>query len=336
MADFLAGLQQIKTDLEEKQKNGETGDAAKETEKKVEEEQKEPEQIIDQADPQDEPADDEAGDEEHVAEEDQAKDGESEEDRRQRMIKTRQANRREKEKAERKKLEEDLAREREERAKDRERLARLEGTLEASKKPEPAKKDEDPEPDAELFPEDHNRWSLRQVNKRLEAQDKILKDQEVQNKLTHFKSLVAQAEDEFVKTNPKADYKGAEGYMVEMNVKLKMAGNPKMTEAQARAETESQKMQLFQQVARDGGNPMETVIRLAQAQGYTGKKEEQPKAKANLEKVSENQRKSANLIGGSSASANGKLTSDQVLHMSAAKLAELKAKDPNYMDKIVQ
>lgn len=206
-----------------------------------------------------------------------------------------------------------------------ERMARLEGRADASA---PAAAKEDAEPDALLYPEDHRDWR----EKRLEA--RLAKAEAVAAEAAGFANYqkesrgVALLETTFKSANPTEDYDGAVKFMVKRERAMKKLMNPKLTDAQADAQTESEKVTLFKSLYAQGRDPAKVVLDMAKAQGYTagadkGGGKEFP-AKTNLQKLADNQRRSANLMGGSPAGkSKATLTADDVLGMSFSKLLKL-------------
>lgn len=205
-----------------------------------------------------------------------------------------------------------------------ERLARLEGRAEAAPKPEPKVDLADQEPDRDLYPEDHAQWELRQVKKQLEELKEFRKKQEQMTQFEAERRGVQALEGQF--KQKAADYDDAVAFLVEKEKRVKKVMNPGATDAQLDALIEQEKVALFKQIYATGKNPAEVVYELAKADGWTGKKSSPtPAAKpsSNLDRVAENQRRAASLIGGSSADKTGKITSEQLLSMSVDELVRM-------------
>lgn len=205
-----------------------------------------------------------------------------------------------------------------------ERLAKLEGRSEASPKLESKVDLADQEPDRDLYPEDWNVWNSNQLRKELEELKSFKKQQEAMTQFEAERRGVAALEGQF--KQKAADYDDAVAYLVEKEKRVKKVINPNATDAQIDSLIEQEKVALFKQIYATGKNPAEVVYELAKADGWTGKKAlPTPAAKpsSNLDRVAENQRKAASLIGGSSADKTGKITSEQLLSMSVDELVRV-------------
>ena len=196
-----------------------------------------------------------------------------------------------------------------------ERIAKLEGRAEAAPKPAEQPALEDQEPDADLYPEDHARWEVRQLKKELEGIKKFKQEQE---QVTTFQREAAGVEALEAQYKAKApDYDDAVQYLVEKERRLKKVFNPSATDAQLDAMIKAEKVQLFKQILAGGRNPAEVVYEIAKQDGWQPKaKRQAPAAGTDLDAVKENQRRASNIIGGSPAEASGKVTSDQIFNMS--------------------
>lgn len=210
-----------------------------------------------------------------------------------------------------------------------ERVARLEGRAETAAPA--AKVVEDTEPDALMYPDDHREWRERKLEARLAKAEAIAA--EAQGFANYQKETrgVQLLESTFKSANPKEDYDGAVQFMVERERALKKLMNPKLTDAQADAQTESEKVQLFKDLYSKGHDPAKMIVDMAKVQGFTpgtaGKGKEVVN-KTNLQQLAENQRKSTNLMGGSPAGkSKTTTTSDDVLGMGFSKLMKLSSKE---------
>lgn len=210
-----------------------------------------------------------------------------------------------------------------------ERLARLEGRAEANAPA--AKAQEDAEPDALLYPDDHNQWKLRKMEKRLEAAEAVAKDAAGFANYQKESRGVALLESTFKSSNPTEDYDGAVKFMIERERAMKRLMNPTLTDAQADAQTESEKVTLFKTLYSQGRDPAKVIMDMAKAQGFSpGAKVDgkETASRTNLQKIAENQRKSTNLMGGSPAGkSKTTLSSDDVLGMGFSKLMKLSSKE---------
>lgn len=197
-----------------------------------------------------------------------------------------------------------------------ERLARLEGKAEAQPKVDVKPALEDQEPDADLYPEDHARWEVRQLKKELEEVKKFKQQQE---QVTTFQREAAGVEALEAQYKAKApDYDEAVQFLVEKERRLKKVFNPQATDAQLDAMIKAEKVQMFKQILAAGRNPAEVVYEIAKQDGWQPKaaKAKPAASGSNLEAVAENQRRAANIIGGSPAESSGKVTSEQIFNMS--------------------
>ncbi len=198
-----------------------------------------------------------------------------------------------------------------------ERLARLEGKAESTAKPEAKPALEDQEPDADLYPEDHARWEVRQLKKELEEIKKFKAQQEQVSSFQREAAGVEALEAQYKAKTP--DYDDAVQFLVEKERRLKRVFNPQATDAQLDAMIKAEKVQLFKQILSAGRNPTEVVYEIAKQDGWQPKgkaKADKHAASSNLEAVAENQRRAANIIGGSPAESSGKVTSEQIFNMS--------------------
>jgi DNA repair exonuclease SbcCD ATPase subunit len=200
-----------------------------------------------------------------------------------------------------------------------ERLAKLEGRAEATPKPAEQPALEDQEPDADLYPEDHARWEVRQLKKEL---DEVKKFKQTQEQVSTFQREVAgvQAlEGQFKTTAP--DYDDAVQFLVEKEKRMKRLLNPQATDAQLESQIQAEKVALFKQILAAGKNPAEMVYEIAKQDGWQPKGKQAAAApKPSLNKLADNQRRAASIIGGTPAESSGKVTSDQLFSMSMQEL----------------
>jgi hypothetical protein len=196
----------------------------------------------------------------------------------------------------------------------RERLARLEGRAEATAKPEAAVA-EDKEPDAVLYPEDHNAWKIRQMEQRVEKAERTAADAAAFANWQREQRGMQSLEASYKAANPSEKYDEAMQFLVEKERAAKKLMNPKLTDAQADEMTQSEKLQLFKSLHQQGRDPASVLMQVAKMQGFMGATAA-AKPKVDLKKVEENQRRSASLIGGSPAAAKDKkLGTDDVFNM---------------------
>ena len=224
-----------------------------------------------------------------------------------------------------KELKEQLEQERQQRQAMAERLAKLEGRAEAAPAPAAAPPLEDQEPDADLYPEDHARWELRQLKKELEEVKKFKQSQEQVNTFQREVAGVQALEGQFKAKTP--DYDDAVQFLVEKEKRMKRLLNPQATDAQLEAQIQAEKVGLFKQILAAGKNPAEMVYEIAKQDGWQPKSSAPaasaaPAAKPKLDAIAENQRKAASIIGGSPADNSGSVTSDQIFNMSMEKLVK--------------
>lgn len=240
---------------------------------------------------------------------------------------------------EKKELREALEKERAERQALAERLAKLEGKTEALAKPEAKKEEEDPEPDKIMYPEDHLTWKNRQLEKKLEALEKTAQSEAQYNQHQRELQGMQALEADYKASNPGTDYDGALKYLTEKERAIKKAMNPEMTDVQINKVIAAEKLQFFRARYSEGKDPVAMIVNLAKTHGYTGEAPKaDPKPKVDLAKVADNQRRGANLIGGSPAAKDtGKPTGEQILAMSMfgkGGLASLNAANPSAFDNL--
>jgi hypothetical protein len=200
-----------------------------------------------------------------------------------------------------------------------ERLAKLEGRAEATPKPAEQPALEDQEPDADLYPEDHARWEVRQLKKELEDVKKFKQQQEQVSTFQREVAGVQALEGQFKATTP--DYDDAVQFLVEKEKRMKRLLNPQATDAQLDAQIQAEKVSLYKQILAAGKNPAEMVYEIAKQDGWQPKgKQAAATPKPSLNKLADNQRRAASIIGGTPAESSGKVTSDQLFSMSMQEL----------------
>lgn len=198
----------------------------------------------------------------------------------------------------------------------RERLARLEGRDEARTAPANAKQ-EDKEPDSMLYPEDHNAWKLRQMETRVEKAEKIAAEAASFANFQREQRGMQSLEASYKASNPNDKYDEAMQFLMGKEREAKKLMNPNLSDAQADAMTENEKLQLFKSLHGQGRDPAQVLMQVAKMQGFTGQAST-AKPKVDLKRVEENQRRSASLIGGSPAQNpdKKKLSTEDVFNMS--------------------
>ncbi|MFN9116003.1 MAG: hypothetical protein ACK5XN_38645, partial [Bacteroidota bacterium] len=200
-----------------------------------------------------------------------------------------------------------------------ERLAKLEGRAEATPAPEPKPALEEQEPDADLYPEDHARWEVRQLKKELEDVKKFKQQQEQVSTFQRQVAGVQALEGQFKATAP--DYDDAVQFLVEKEKRMKRLLNPQATDAQLEAQIQTEKVALFKQILAAGKNPAEMVYEIAKQDGWQPKgKQAAATPKPSLNKLADNQRRAASIIGGTPAESSGKVTAEQLFSMSMEQL----------------
>lgn len=219
---------------------------------------------------------------------------------------------------EKRELKEALEKERTERQQLAERLAKLEGRAEATPQVKEEPRLEDQEPDADLYPEDHARWEVRQLKKELEDIKKFKQQQEQTSIYQREVAGVQALEGQFKAKTP--DYDEAVQFLVEKEKRMKRILNPQINDAQIEAQVQAEKVALFKQILATGKNPAEVVYEIAKQDGWQPKSAAKETPKANLNTIAENQRRASNIIGGSAASSSGKVTADQLFSMSMDEL----------------
>jgi hypothetical protein len=216
---------------------------------------------------------------------------------------------------EKKELQAELEKIREERQAMAERLAKLEGRSEALEEKDKPDLSEQ-EPDRDLYPEDWNEWNNKQLRKELDDLKSFKKQQQETTQFEAEKRGVEILEKQF--KSKVSDYDDAVGFLVERERKIKKLMNPSLSDIQINSMIESEKVNLFKQILQSKQDPAEVVYNLAKTNGWNAnnKKTTKPDKKVNMDKIEKNQRKAANLIGGSSSENTGSITSDQLLSMS--------------------
>lgn len=201
----------------------------------------------------------------------------------------------------------------------RERLARLEGREEARAKPEVKEVDTDPEPDADLDPDLHVKWQLRQTNKRLEAAEKKAAQAEQFAQVEGMRRGVQMLEKEYVKVNKLDDYEDAIEHIKNVNRNLIKLEYPNATDAQIDSHLEAERLKKASESYAKGVNPAEHFYKMAQTLGYQ-KAKKAINDKPNIESLNRNMPKNANLMGASNVEATGGVPTDKVVKMSVEQL----------------
>lgn len=209
-----------------------------------------------------------------------------------------------------------------------ERLARLEGFTEG-RNPTPQAKENlaDKEPDRDVYPEDWNAWKIQQLEKKLETFSKSAEELAAERHYAREQQGVQALENQFKEKSGASDYDDAIKFLADKELRREKLLRPKATQAELQALLEQQKVHFFRQVYKEGRQPAEVLYQLAKEDGWTPKtaqKHGEEKPRVNLEKVADNQRRAASLIGGSNATKAGTtVSSDQLFNMSMAELTSL-------------
>ena len=203
----------------------------------------------------------------------------------------------------------------------RERLARLEGREEARAKPEIKEVDTDPEPDADLDPDLHIRWQLKQTNKRVEAAEKRAEYAEAIARNEGERRGLSSLEKEYVKTNKVNDYDEAIEHIKNANRELIKLEYPEATDAQINSHLEAERVKKAKECVARGVNPGEFFYKMAKALNYQApKKDTKVDTKPNIDALNRNMGKNANLMGASNSEATGGVPTEKVVSMSIEQL----------------
>jgi hypothetical protein len=202
----------------------------------------------------------------------------------------------------------------------KERLARLEGREEARAKPVVEEVDKDPEPDADLDPDLHIRWQLRQTNKKIEAAEKRAERAEQLAQIEGTRRGLDMLEKEYVKSNKINDYEDAVQHIKNVNRNLIKLEYPQATDQQIDAHLEAEKIKKAKDSYEKGINPAEYFYKMAQTLGYQKSKGDSKPNKPNIDALKRNMGKNANLLGASNADTTGGVPTDRVVKMSIEQL----------------
>jgi hypothetical protein len=202
----------------------------------------------------------------------------------------------------------------------RERLARLEGREEARVKPELKEVDTDPEPDADLDPDLHIKWQLRQQNKRIEAAERRAQMAEELVKVEGTRRGLQMVEKEYLKINKIDDYDDAIEHVKNVERNLIRLEHPQATDEQINNHLESERIRKSAECYSRGINPAEYMYKMAQTLGYAKTQKQESKNKPNIGAINRNMGKNANLIGTSSADDTNGMPTDKVVQMSIEQL----------------
>lgn len=197
----------------------------------------------------------------------------------------------------------------------RERMARLEGRMESGPQQPQAKVEEDKEPDALLYPEDHNAWQIRQLRKENEEIKRVAMEASAFANWQREQRGVQMLESNYKAANPNEKYDDAMAFLIKKEREAKKLMNPALTDAQADEMTQNEKTQLFKSLAAQGRDPAAVLMQVAKLQGFNATATQEA-PKRDLNKLADNQRRSSNLIGGSPAGAKDKkVGTDDVFNM---------------------
>lgn len=201
----------------------------------------------------------------------------------------------------------------------RERLARLEGREEARVKPEVKEVDNDPEPDKELFADEHRDWRVRQLEKRTEQAEQKAAQAEALAKIEGTRRGLNMLEKEYIKNNKIDDYENAMEHIKTVERNLIKLRYPSASDTAIDSHLEAQRIKLAEESFSAGVNPGEHFYKMAQALGYK-KAKEKVNDKPNIEALNRNMEKNASLIGASSADKTGGIPAEKLVKMSIADL----------------
>jgi DNA repair exonuclease SbcCD ATPase subunit len=181
-------------------------------------------------------------------------------------------------------------------------LEEVKNKPEKQEQKEPAKTDEDPEPDAEDI-EAHLKWELRQLQKEqaaikseVEARKKKEESAEIYTRaISNFQRL----ENKFSKTVE--DYDDVSGFVLNKIKDGLKALHPFADEAAVGQAAYTQILQMAENFASRGLNPVEELYALGEIYGYQKQEKEPEKKKASVDTIATNRSKSVNSLAGGTA-----------------------------------
>lgn len=181
---------------------------------------------------------------------------------------------------------------------------------------QPAQEEADPEPDKLLDPEDHIRWENRQLAKKINTLEKMQSEHQRYLQVQKVRDSVKTLENEYLRENPHVKYKEAEEFIKNREGEILRLQNPDLTDAEIDNYFEQHKITLFRNAAQKKQNAADLIVKMAEKYGFSPNEAKNSKKQVNMDKIKRNQKKNANIIGGSDAIAQHDASSEQLLNMS--------------------
>lgn len=219
-----------------------------------------------------------------------------------------------------------------------ERLARLEGMVEAginnnsNSDTNALAKDHDPEPDKELDREEWLEWKLRKQEEKFTNYEQSLLQQSAKSQYQQAQNELKTLESQYAK-NDKA-YFEAKDFLIDKKKQELLLQFPTATDDQISQHLDDQMLKAAAQLYANNINPAEKFREMADLYGYSSTKSSKsaPNGKTNLDKLKTNKRKSASLNGSSSISPMDSPDADAVVNMALEKAMSLTEKDWNDLE----
>jgi hypothetical protein len=219
----------------------------------------------------------------------------------------------------------------------RERMARIEGMLEAQKNQAPppvqptaapqSKQEEDPEPNP-IYEDDHKAWKQREEVRALKMELEQQKTMLQAIAPTASKIMLSDIEKDYM--TKQADYVSAKGFLRDAVLRDAKVDYPDASDPQLTAYIDHMEITTAAQVSRSGRNPADYFYKKALARGYKveapEEKKSPPKSEStgtNLDAIRRNKEKSAGFIGTPSRSTGGKMTSAQMFDITVEQFSRL-------------
>lgn len=214
----------------------------------------------------------------------------------------------------------------------KERLARLEGRDEARVAPK-VETNTDPEPDADLDPDEHLRWQVRQLRNENSEIKKKAEEAAAISKVEAEKRGLDYLEKDYVKKNKIDDYSDRLDHLQKVEANLIRVHYPNATDEQIHSHLQAERLRLAREAYARGQNPAEVFYKMSEAMNYQKQARKLSDA-PNIEAINKNMKKSANLIGSSNADSVKGITSEKLVSMSMAEL--LSGRNEKHLDAAIK
>lgn len=183
------------------------------------------------------------------------------------------------------------------------------------------------EPDKELDLDAWNTWKFKQQDQQIAQYQQAIVNQQQQMQVNQARQELVVLENNY-QNKEYPQYSDAKEFLkTSYKNELKLQ-YPQATDAQLDLEISNQELILASNAVNGGMNPAESIKRMAEARGFVGSKQSSTtNKKANISKMAQNQKRSANLIGRSGETKKDKLSANDILEMTLNNRLKLSDKD---------